>query len=133
MKKGGAARGLTEADYAFLYGLGFDEGEIEMVEAYNPYITLDNLIGEYIRFAHDIYNIDINNIQEVSTNNSDQLPNSNVNKRPIAREVVHYFSNEGRITGGYRKISHKGKGRISKKLRSKRRRTRKNRKHKNKN
>jgi len=131
--KGGAARGLTDDDYNFLYSLGFDEGELEMVVSFNPYIRLDNLIGEYIRVAHELYNVDISDIEEVSTNNSDVLSNSNVNKRSIARDVVHYFSNEGRMTAGYRKRSRKIRGGMSKKSRSKRLRTRKNRKYKNKN
>lgn len=125
-RKGGAARGLSNEDYEFLYTLGFDEGELEMIESFNTYITLNNLIGEYIRIARELYNVDINDIQEVSGNNNDQLPNSNVNKRNIARDVVYYFSNEGRMTGGYRKRSRKRKVRMSKKSRSKRARTHKN-------
>ena len=128
--KGGAARGLSNEDYNLLYNIGFDEGDIEMMEYYNPYITLQGIIGEYIRFANENYGANISDIQVVTSNNSDELPNSNVNKRNVARDVVFYFSNEGRISGGYRKRSRKIKTRILKKLRSKRRGTRKNRKHK---
>lgn len=132
-KKAGAARGLSSDDYTFLYLIGFDEGDIEMMEFYNPYITLQNIIGEYIRVANEYYGVDINDIEELSSNNSNTLPNSNVSKRDIAREVVHFFSNEGRVSGGYRKRSRRIKTHMVKKTRSYKVRTRKNRKHKSKN
>lgn len=130
-RKGGAAREqLSENDYNILYTIGFDEGDIEMMESYNPYITLQSIIGEYIRVANEDYGANIGDIQGVSSNNGDTLPNSNVNKRNVARDVVFYFSNEGRVSGGYRKRHRKQKTRALKKTRARRRGTRKNRKHK---
>lgn len=127
--KGGAAnRGLSNDDYNFLYGLGFDDGDIEMMEFYNPYIRLNEIIGEYIRVASENYNINLNNIEAIALNNIQQLPNSNVTKRDVAREVIYFFSNQGRTNGGNTRKSLKRKSRRIKKrlytLKSKRNRRR---------
>jgi hypothetical protein len=130
-RKGGAARGLTNDDYTILYNLGFDEGDIEMIEFYNQYASLNDIIAEFIRVANENYNANIDNIENIIQSDSQQLPNSIGTKRDVAKEVVYFYSNEGRINGGYRKRSRSIRSRRSKKPRSKRVRTRKNRKNKN--
>lgn len=113
-KGGAAARELSNNDYYFLYRLGFEDGDIEMMEFYNQHINLNALIGEYIRIANEQYNINIDNIETIAESNIDEFPNSNITKRDVAREVVHFFSNQGRTNGGYRRKSLRKKSRMAK-------------------
>lgn len=127
--KGGASRGLTNSDYTTLYALGFDDGDVEMIEFYNHYASVNDVIAEFIRVANEEYNMNIDNIQVIAESTSDQLPNSNVSKRDIAREVVFYYANEGRMNGGRRRRQRKS----TNKTRIRRTRTHKNRRIRKKN
>ena len=101
---------LSESDYQILYDLGFDEGDLEMIEHYQPTITLNRIIDEYRR---------------VETERNRQT-NSNITERDIALETTHNLTSEREeeYVGGRRKKTIK---RTSKK-KSKKSRTKKSKK-----
>jgi hypothetical protein len=120
MRKGGAApvtMGLSENDYQILYDLGFDEGDLEMIEHYHPNITLNRIRDEYRRVESE----------------RNRQANSSITDRDIALETMHNLTSETQeeYVGGRRKKTIKksrtNKSKKSRTKKSKKSRTKKSR------
>lgn len=127
---GGAARGLSNDDITMLYGLEFDDGDLEIMEAYHPYLTKYEVLELYGDLARQLYNVNIDDIEGLAANNSNTLPNSNVTKRDVAREVVHFLVERRTDIGGSRRKNRRMRKKSTRRTRRTRRmsRTRRQRK-----